>query len=69
MISHRSGENEDTFIADLAVAAGGGMIKAGAPCRSERTSKYNRLMEIELLLGGKAKLATRDTSQNTGLQN
>lgn len=68
MVSHRSGENEDTFIADLAVAAGGGMIKAGAPCRSERTSKYNRLMEIEAILGEKAKLATRDTSQNTGLQ-
>lgn len=68
MISHRSGENEDTFIADLAVAAGGGMIKAGAPCRSERTSKYNRLMEIEDMLGKKAKLATRDVSQNTGLQ-
>jgi len=68
MVSHRSGENEDTFIADLAVAAGGGMIKAGAPCRSERTSKYNRLLEIETLLGEKAKFATRDTSQNTGLQ-
>lgn len=68
MISHRSGENEDTFIADLAVAAGGGAIKAGAPCRSERTSKYNRLMEIEAMLGEKAKLATRDTSENTGLQ-
>lgn len=68
MISHRSGENEDTFIADLAVAAGGGSIKTGAPCRSERTSKYNRLLEIEAILGEKAKLATRDTSENTGLQ-
>jgi len=68
MVSHRSGENEDTFIADLAIAAGGGMIKAGATCRSERTSKYNRLLEVEALLGDKAKLATRDTSQNTGLQ-
>ncbi|PIU24291.1 phosphopyruvate hydratase [Candidatus Berkelbacteria bacterium CG08_land_8_20_14_0_20_39_8] len=68
MISHRSGENEDTFIADLAVAAGGGMIKSGAPCRSERTSKYNRLKEIEMILGDQAKLATRDVSQNTGLQ-
>ncbi len=68
MISHRSGENEDTFIADLAVAAGGGMIKSGAPCRSERTSKYNRIKEIEAMLGDKAKLATRDVSQNTGLQ-
>lgn len=68
MISHRSGENEDTFIADLAVAAGGGMIKSGAPCRSERTSKYNRIKEIEMILGNNAKLATRDVSQNTGLQ-
>lgn len=67
MISHRSGENEDTFIADLAVAAGGGMIKSGAPCRTERTSKYNRLKEIEMMLGEKAKLATRDTSQNSGM--
>jgi len=68
MISHRSGENEDTFIADLAVAAGGGMIKSGAPCRTERTSKYNRIKEIEMMLGANAKLATRDVSQNTGLQ-
>lgn len=68
MISHRSGENEDTFIADLAVAAGGGMIKSGAPCRTERTSKYNRLKEIEMMLGEKAKLSTRNTSENTGLQ-
>ncbi len=68
MISHRSGENEDTFIADLSVAAGGGMLKSGAPCRSERTSKYNRIKEIEVMLGDKAKLATRDVSQNTGIQ-
>jgi enolase len=68
MISHRSGENEDVFISDLAVAAGGGMIKSGAPCRSERTSKYNRLLEISLLLGEKGKLAERNTTQNTGLQ-
>ncbi len=47
MVSHRSGETEDTFIADLAVALGCGMIKAGAPCRSERTAKYNRLLQIE----------------------
>ncbi len=46
-ISHRSGETEDTFIADLAVGLGCGQIKAGAPCRGERTSKYNRLMRIE----------------------
>ena len=47
MVSHRSGETEDTFIADLAVALGCGMIKAGAPCRGERTAKYNRLLKIE----------------------
>lgn len=68
MISHRSGENEDSFISDLAVAAGGGMIKSGAPCRTERTVKYNRLLEISKILGDRAKLAERDTSQNSGLQ-
>ena len=47
IISHRSGETDDTFIADLAVAVGCGQIKTGAPCRSERVSKYNRLLEIE----------------------
>ncbi len=47
VISHRSGETEDTFIADLAVAVGAGQIKTGAPMRSERTAKYNRLLQIE----------------------
>jgi enolase len=47
IISHRSGETSDSFIADLAVATGAGQIKAGAPARGERTSKYNRLIEIE----------------------
>ena len=47
IMSHRSGETEDTFIADLAVALNTGLIKTGAPCRGERTAKYNRLMEIE----------------------
>ena len=47
IISHRSGETEDTFIADLAVGSGSGQIKTGAPCRSERVAKYNRLLEIE----------------------
>lgn len=47
MISHRSGETEDTFIADLVVATGVGQIKSGAPARGERTAKYNRLIEIE----------------------
>jgi enolase len=47
VISHRSGETEDTFIADLAVATNAGQIKTGAPCRSERVCKYNRLLRIE----------------------
>ena len=47
IISHRSGETEDTFIADLAVAVNAGQIKTGAPCRTERVCKYNRLLEIE----------------------
>ena len=47
VISHRSGETEDTFIADLAVAVNAGQIKTGAPCRSERVAKYNRLLNIE----------------------
>ena len=51
IISHRSGETEDTFIADLAVATGAPYIKCGAPCRSERCAKYNRLMRIEQMLG------------------
>lgn len=51
VISHRSGETEDSFIADLAVATGAGQIKTGAPARSERTVKYNRLVEIEEELG------------------
>ncbi len=50
MVSHRSGETEDTFIADLAVGIGCGQIKAGAPCRAERTAKYNRLLRISELL-------------------
>lgn len=54
MISHRSGETEDSFIADLAVGLGTGQIKSGAPCRSERLSKYNRLLRIEEKLGKKA---------------
>ncbi|HHX71371.1 MAG TPA: phosphopyruvate hydratase [Clostridiales bacterium] len=46
IISHRSGETEDTFISDLAVAVNAGFIKTGAPCRAERTAKYNRLLEL-----------------------
>eukprot|EP00992_Anisonema_acinus_P009432 TRINITY_DN5653_c0_g1_i1.p1 TRINITY_DN5653_c0_g1~~TRINITY_DN5653_c0_g1_i1.p1 ORF type:complete len:268 (-),score=100.58 TRINITY_DN5653_c0_g1_i1:76-879(-) len=51
MCSHRSGETEDTFIADLVVGLGTGQIKAGAPCRGERTAKYNQLLRIEEELG------------------
>ena len=47
VISHRSGETEDSFIADLAVAVNAGQIKTGAPCRSERVAKYNQLLRIE----------------------
>lgn len=44
MVSHRSGETEDTFIADLVVGIDAGQIKSGAPCRSERVAKYNRIL-------------------------
>ncbi len=57
VVSHRSGETKDTTIADLAVGLNTGLIKAGAPCRSERTAKYNRLLRIEDELGEKAKFA------------
>eukprot|EP00283_Hemiselmis_rufescens_P008677 CAMPEP_0173421676 /NCGR_PEP_ID=MMETSP1357-20121228/2700_1 /TAXON_ID=77926 /ORGANISM="Hemiselmis rufescens, Strain PCC563" /LENGTH=127 /DNA_ID=CAMNT_0014384617 /DNA_START=42 /DNA_END=425 /DNA_ORIENTATION=- len=54
MCSHRSGETEDCFIADMVVGLGTGQIKTGAPCRSERTSKYNQLLRIEEELGDQA---------------
>ena len=57
MMSHRSGETEDTTIADLAVAVGSGQIKTGAPARSERVAKYNQLMRIEEILGDAARYA------------
>jgi enolase len=57
MMSHRSGETEDTTIADLAVATRVGQIKAGAPSRSERVAKYNRLLRIEEALGSRATYA------------
>ena len=47
IISHRSGETDDTYIADIAVATNAGFIKTGAPCRMDRVSKYNRLLKIE----------------------
>jgi enolase len=59
VISHRSGETEDTTIADLAVATGAGMIKTGAPARSDRVAKYNRLLQIEAELGEAAVYAGR----------
>ena len=54
VISHRSGETEDVTIADLAVATNAGQIKTGAPCRGERTAKYNQLLRIEEELGRRA---------------
>jgi enolase len=57
MTSHRSGETEDTFIADLAVGLNAGQIKTGAPCRSERLAKYNQLLRIEEELGSRARYA------------
>ena len=59
VISHRSGETEDTTIADLAIGTGAGQIKTGAPARSERIAKYNRLLRIEELLGNRAQYAGR----------
>jgi len=60
VISHRSGETEDTTIADLAVATNAGQIKTGAPCRSERVAKYNRLLQIADELGASARYGPRD---------
>ncbi|MFH1052795.1 MAG: phosphopyruvate hydratase [Candidatus Woesearchaeota archaeon] len=60
MVSHRSGETEDTFIADLVVGLKTGQIKTGAPCRSERLAKYNQLLRIEEGLGRKAKYAGKN---------
>jgi len=66
IISHRSGETEDTTIADLSVAVGAGFIKAGAPCRSERLAKYNRLLRIEEELGTSARYPGRRAFYNLG---
>jgi enolase len=59
VISHRSGETEDTFIADLAVATNAGQIKTGSLCRTDRVAKYNQLLRIEAALGAKGKYASR----------
>ena len=66
MVSHRSGETEDTTIADLVVALGTGQIKSGAPSRSERVAKYNRLLRIEEELGADARYAGRSALATTG---
>jgi enolase len=66
IISHRSGETEDTTIADLAVAVGSGLIKTGAPCRSERVAKYNRLLRIEAELGADARYAGKQVFSTSG---
>ncbi len=60
VVSHRSGETEDTSISDISVATNAGQIKTGAPSRGERTAKYNRLLRIEEELGGKARFPGRD---------
>ena len=64
VVSHRSGETEDITIADLVVGLNTGMIKSGAPCRSERTAKYNRLLRIEAELGKKAVYAGKEAFYN-----
>jgi len=64
VVSHRSGETEDTTIADLAVGLNTGQIKAGAPCRTERVAKYNRLLKIETELGKRARFAGMEAFYN-----
>jgi len=65
MVSHRSGETEDTFIAHLAVATNAGQIKTGAPARGERTAKYNQLLRIEERLGDEARFAGWDAFERS----
>jgi enolase len=67
VISHRSGDTEDTTIADLVVATGTGMLKAGAPARSERLAKYNRLLAVEAELGAGARYAGASTVKGSGV--
>ncbi len=66
MFSHRSGETEDSTIADLVVATNAGQIKSGAPARAERTAKYNRLLRIEEELGDTARYAGPATLRKAG---
>ena len=68
VISHRSGETEDTTIADIVVATGAGQLKTGAPARSERVAKYNRLLAIEAELGGAARYAGRGAFRASRLE-
>jgi enolase len=67
MVSHRSGETEDVTIADLVVALGSGQLKSGAPCRGERTAKFNRLLRIEEMLGENAHYAGNHYNSPWGL--
>lgn len=64
IISHRSGETEDSIIADIAVAVNAGQIKTGAPCRSDRVAKYNQLLRIEEELGDVAQYLGKDAFFN-----
>ena len=64
VVSHRSGETEDTFIADIAVAVNAGQIKTGAPARSERVAKYNQLLRIEEMLYETAQYKGNDVFYN-----
>ncbi|MGH9610893.1 MAG: phosphopyruvate hydratase, partial [Bryobacteraceae bacterium] len=65
IVSHRSGETEDAFIADFTVATGGGQIKTGSASRSDRLAKYNQLLRIEQQLGEKARFAGAQTISRT----
>jgi enolase len=67
VVSHRSGETEDTTIADLVVGVNAGQIKTGAPCRSDRVAKFNQLLRIEEELGAAATYAGREAFYNLSL--
>jgi enolase len=64
VVSHRSGESEDTTIADISVAVNAGQIKTGAPCRSDRIAKYNQLIRIEEELGAAGRYAGMNAFYN-----
>jgi len=66
MVSHRSGETSDDFIADFTVATRAAQLKTGAPCRGERVAKYNQLVRIEEELGSAAKYAGKAAFRNRG---